>query len=268
MPSTTLRWRQYFNLLGSNSEQSFSLQLLGLPRRGVSAEVTRYWNWSGSHRFVHYGNTSRIKDSSCWWTREILRYLCNLWIGGPYPTYSSLDTILLRKVGRMIPQLIDRLREMDLLHRATYVAYGTTDQQVVVTNLETIHCDKCEYYSMVMISIRRRRVVLRIGVVKWALLEWAKRNVIYVTAKHGIEIALLNMRICMYRLVYIRWHHREQSHLLCPWSSRPNDRSFNHKHESRSYNYNCGRPGTVFNLCPKRSCRERKFLYKGDVMNS
>ncbi|MEO5968529.1 MAG: precorrin-2 C(20)-methyltransferase [Bdellovibrionia bacterium] len=73
----------------------------------------------------------------------------------------DFDTIILTKVGRMIPQLVDILKKLELLHTATYVSYGTTDQEHVVKDLETIKNDKCDYFSTVMISIRRRKGVLR-----------------------------------------------------------------------------------------------------------
>jgi precorrin-2/cobalt-factor-2 C20-methyltransferase len=74
---------------------------------------------------------------------------------------AEFDTIVLTKVGRMIPALVEILREHRLLDAATYVAYGTTDEQKVVRDLETLAGDKCDYFSMVVISIRRRRGVLR-----------------------------------------------------------------------------------------------------------
>lgn len=73
----------------------------------------------------------------------------------------DFDSIILTKVGRMIPDLVEKLKALDLLHKATYVAYGTNDQQSIVYDLESIKSDKCDYFSMVMISIRRRKGVLR-----------------------------------------------------------------------------------------------------------
>jgi precorrin-2/cobalt-factor-2 C20-methyltransferase len=73
----------------------------------------------------------------------------------------EFDTIILTKVGRMIPALIKILKEHKLLRTATYVAYGTTDQQNIVRDLETLAGDKCDYFSTVMISIRKRKGVLR-----------------------------------------------------------------------------------------------------------
>jgi precorrin-2/cobalt-factor-2 C20-methyltransferase len=73
----------------------------------------------------------------------------------------DFDTIILTKVGRMVPQLVEILKGMELLNTATYVSYGTTDQQLIVHDLESIKNDKCDYFSTVMISIRRRKGVLR-----------------------------------------------------------------------------------------------------------
>jgi precorrin-2/cobalt-factor-2 C20-methyltransferase len=73
----------------------------------------------------------------------------------------EFDTIILTKVGRMIPELVKMLKQHELLRTATYVAYGTTDQQVIVKDLETLAGTSCDYFSMVMISIRKRKGVLR-----------------------------------------------------------------------------------------------------------
>lgn len=73
----------------------------------------------------------------------------------------DFDTIILTKVGQMIPKLVEILKGLELLHEATYVSYGTTDQQLVVKDLESIKNDKCDYFSTVMISIRKRKGVLR-----------------------------------------------------------------------------------------------------------
>jgi precorrin-2/cobalt-factor-2 C20-methyltransferase len=61
----------------------------------------------------------------------------------------------------MIPELVDMLKSLDLIGRATYVAYGTTDQQRVIQDLASIKSDSCDYFSMVLISIRKRKGVLR-----------------------------------------------------------------------------------------------------------
>lgn len=73
----------------------------------------------------------------------------------------QFDSIILTKVGKMIPQLIEVLTNLKLLDRATYVSYGTTEEQTVVEDLQTIKTDNCDYFSMVQISIRRRKGALR-----------------------------------------------------------------------------------------------------------
>lgn len=73
----------------------------------------------------------------------------------------EFDTIILTKVGRMIPDLIKMLIAHELLQNATYVAYGTTPQQRVIKDLQSIASSRCDYFSMVMISIRKRKGVLR-----------------------------------------------------------------------------------------------------------
>lgn len=73
----------------------------------------------------------------------------------------DFDTIVLTKVGRMISPLVTILKQLDLLHTATYVAYGTTDQQRIVRDLDSIKEESCDYFSMVVISIRKRKGVLR-----------------------------------------------------------------------------------------------------------
>ena len=73
----------------------------------------------------------------------------------------QFDSIILTKVGKMIPQLIERLENLKLLKNAIYVSYGTTEDQVIVHDLKSIQNDNCAYFSMVQISIRRRKGALR-----------------------------------------------------------------------------------------------------------
>ncbi|AVV81157.1 precorrin-2 C(20)-methyltransferase [Leptospira santarosai] len=71
------------------------------------------------------------------------------------------DTIVLTKVGRVIPKLVSILKDLNLLRNASYVSYGTTDRQKIVKNLETIQNESCDYFSMVIISIRKRKGALK-----------------------------------------------------------------------------------------------------------
>ena len=73
----------------------------------------------------------------------------------------DFDSIVLTKVSQVVPRLVDILKELNLLDRATYVSYGTTDRQKIIKDLESIKNDKCDYFSMVVISIRKRKGVLR-----------------------------------------------------------------------------------------------------------
>lgn len=74
---------------------------------------------------------------------------------------NDFDTIVLTKVGKMISKLIEILEPLDLLHKATYVSYGTTNEQNIVKDLRTLKNETCDYFSMVIISIRKRKGALR-----------------------------------------------------------------------------------------------------------
>ncbi|TGJ98432.1 precorrin-2 C(20)-methyltransferase [Leptospira langatensis] len=73
----------------------------------------------------------------------------------------DFDTIVLTKVGQVVPELIRILKELNLLKNATYVSYGTTDKQKIVRDLESIQNESCDYFSMVVLSIRKRKGILR-----------------------------------------------------------------------------------------------------------
>jgi precorrin-2/cobalt-factor-2 C20-methyltransferase len=64
-------------------------------------------------------------------------------------------------VGQVIPRLIEILEEKGLLENATYVSYGTTERETIIEDLKAINTDNCDYFSMVMISIRRRKGILK-----------------------------------------------------------------------------------------------------------
>lgn len=72
----------------------------------------------------------------------------------------EFDTIMLIKAGRVIPKLIEQLTKLDLLDCATYVSHATTDKQEIYSNLNDVP-EENRYFSMVQISIRSRRGVLR-----------------------------------------------------------------------------------------------------------
>lgn len=73
----------------------------------------------------------------------------------------DFDTIVLTKVGQVVPELIRILKEQNILENATYVSYGTTDRQRIVKDIESIKNETCDYFSMVVISIRKRKGILR-----------------------------------------------------------------------------------------------------------
>lgn len=73
----------------------------------------------------------------------------------------EFDSIVLTKVGQVMPELVTILKDLNLLECATYVSYGTTDREKIVRDIESIKNDSCDYFSMVMLSIRKRQGVLR-----------------------------------------------------------------------------------------------------------
>ncbi|TGK20857.1 precorrin-2 C(20)-methyltransferase [Leptospira fluminis] len=73
----------------------------------------------------------------------------------------DFDTIVLTKVGQKIPELVGILKELNLMENASYVSYATTDKQNIVADLDTIKNQNCDYFSTVVLSIRKRKGVLR-----------------------------------------------------------------------------------------------------------
>ncbi|USD66875.1 precorrin-2 C(20)-methyltransferase [Vibrio sp. SCSIO 43136] len=71
----------------------------------------------------------------------------------------EFDTIMLIKAGRVIPKLTEQLTKLGLLHCATYVSHATTDKQEVYSDLRQVPQEN-RYFSMVQISIRKRKGVL------------------------------------------------------------------------------------------------------------
>lgn len=72
----------------------------------------------------------------------------------------EFDTIMFIKAGRMIPQLKAKLEQLGLLDAATYVSHASSDRQEVYYQLDQVP-DEQRYFSMVQLSIRTRRGVLR-----------------------------------------------------------------------------------------------------------
>jgi len=72
----------------------------------------------------------------------------------------DFDTIMLIKAGRMIPQLIKKLQQLGLENSAAYVSYASTEQQEIFHDLNDVP-EEHRYFSMVQISIRSRKGILR-----------------------------------------------------------------------------------------------------------
>ncbi|CAM3607715.1 Cobalt-precorrin-2 C(20)-methyltransferase [Vibrio aerogenes CECT 7868] len=72
----------------------------------------------------------------------------------------EFDTILLIKAGRMIAPLSAKLKALGLEDTATYVSHASTDKEEIYRNLEDVPQEH-RYFSMVQLSIRQRRGVLR-----------------------------------------------------------------------------------------------------------
>ena len=73
---------------------------------------------------------------------------------------TEFDTIMLIKAGRMIAPLNKKLKALGLEDTATYVSYASTDRQEIYTRLDDVPKEN-RYFSMVQLSIRGRRGVLR-----------------------------------------------------------------------------------------------------------
>jgi precorrin-2/cobalt-factor-2 C20-methyltransferase len=73
----------------------------------------------------------------------------------------EFDTLLLMKVSSVMPELCRILEDKGLIDRAIYVSKATTPQQKIVRDLRTIKNDRCDYFSMVVVSRRARAGVLR-----------------------------------------------------------------------------------------------------------
>ncbi|MEI6859158.1 MAG: precorrin-2 C(20)-methyltransferase [Shewanella sp.] len=72
----------------------------------------------------------------------------------------EFDTIMLIKVGRMVTKLAAKLKELGIEDSAIYVSYASTDKQEIFTNLDEVP-EEHKYFSMVQLSIRSRKGVLR-----------------------------------------------------------------------------------------------------------
>jgi precorrin-2/cobalt-factor-2 C20-methyltransferase len=70
------------------------------------------------------------------------------------------DTVILMKVGSVMPTVVAALEREDLIERAFYVSKATTGQQRVVHDLRSLRNDRCDYFSMVVVAKQDRNGVL------------------------------------------------------------------------------------------------------------
>ncbi|MBI4397565.1 MAG: precorrin-2 C(20)-methyltransferase [Candidatus Omnitrophica bacterium] len=71
------------------------------------------------------------------------------------------DTVLLMKVSSVMPEVCDLLESEGLLDSAVYVSKATTQQEKIVRDIKSIKNDRCDYFSMVVVSKRTKSGVLR-----------------------------------------------------------------------------------------------------------
>jgi precorrin-2/cobalt-factor-2 C20-methyltransferase len=78
----------------------------------------------------------------------------------------EFDTVLLMKVSSVMPEVVGVLEEMGLLDHALYISKATTSQEKIVRDLRSIRNDRCDYFSMVVVSKKDRSGHLqgRVGV--------------------------------------------------------------------------------------------------------
>jgi precorrin-2/cobalt-factor-2 C20-methyltransferase len=74
---------------------------------------------------------------------------------------AEFDTVLLMKVSSVMPEVVKVLEETGLLDRALYISKATTAQEKIVRDLRTIRNDKCDYFSMVVVSRKDRSGLLQ-----------------------------------------------------------------------------------------------------------
>jgi precorrin-2/cobalt-factor-2 C20-methyltransferase len=72
----------------------------------------------------------------------------------------KFDSIVLMKVTKQLPTILEALEAENLLDRAYYVERATTDQQRIVRDITSLKDDKCVYFSMIIIAKKQRSGVL------------------------------------------------------------------------------------------------------------
>jgi precorrin-2/cobalt-factor-2 C20-methyltransferase len=70
------------------------------------------------------------------------------------------DTVILMKVGSVMPNVVEALEREDLVDRAFYVSKATTAQQRIVHDLRSLRNDRCDYFSMVVVAQQDRNGLL------------------------------------------------------------------------------------------------------------
>jgi precorrin-2/cobalt-factor-2 C20-methyltransferase len=65
------------------------------------------------------------------------------------------DTVVLMKVARVLPQVIDLLAKTDRLSQAVLVSRGTAEQQIVTRDLERFRDRRLNYLTLVIVARSR-----------------------------------------------------------------------------------------------------------------
>ncbi len=68
----------------------------------------------------------------------------------------EFDTVLLMKVGSVLPEVVAVLEREGLLERAVYVSKATTGDEKVIRDLRDLREGGCDYFSMVIVAKKER----------------------------------------------------------------------------------------------------------------
>lgn len=74
--------------------------------------------------------------------------------------FRLFDTVLLMKVSSVMPEVVKILEDENLLECSYYVSRATMEFEKVVRDLRSIQNDKCDYFSMIVVSKRGRSGIL------------------------------------------------------------------------------------------------------------
>jgi precorrin-2/cobalt-factor-2 C20-methyltransferase len=72
----------------------------------------------------------------------------------------QFDTVILMKVGSVMPTVVEALEREGLVDRAFYVSKATTGNERVVHDLRSLRNDRCDYFSMVVVAKKDRNGIL------------------------------------------------------------------------------------------------------------